>query len=80
MKTITRNTSVISVSLPQSVVSKMEKTRRTKGQSRSSFIANLIEKENEDSRWQDIYAKGQETAKKFKITSEDDIDKILHVS
>lgn len=31
-----------------------------------------------DNLWVNLYKKGAETAKKFKITSEKDIDKILH--
>jgi hypothetical protein len=48
--------------------------------SRSAFIASLIDKEAENARWEKIYKKGEETAKKFKITSEEDIDRILHAS
>lgn len=81
MKVIQRNTTeVFSVSLPKSVVSKLEKERVAKGQSRSAFIASLIDQTTEDSRWQRLYKKGAETAKKFKITSEEDIDKILHAA
>lgn len=80
MTVIARNTKVVSVSLPNSAMRLLEKTRKSKGQSRSAFITSLIEKEAEEARWQRIYAKGQVTAKKFKITSEDDIDRILHAS
>lgn len=78
--TIPRNTQVVSVSLPRQLARKLERTRKARGQSRSAFIASLIDKEAEETRWQRIYKKGQETAKKFKITSEEDIDRILHAS
>jgi metal-responsive CopG/Arc/MetJ family transcriptional regulator len=78
--TVPRNTQVVSISLPKRVASKLEQARKTRGQSRSAFIASLIEKEAEEARWQRIYKKGQETAKEFKITSEEDIDRILHAS
>jgi metal-responsive CopG/Arc/MetJ family transcriptional regulator len=78
MKNITRNTEVISISLPKETADKLEKTRKARGQSRSALITSLIDREAEEGRWQKIYKKGQETAKTFKITSEDDIDRILH--
>lgn len=78
MKTITRKTAVISVSLPKAVVKSLEATRKRTGQSRSAFVASLIEKRGEDARWERIYRKGSETARRLKITSEDDIDRLLH--
>lgn len=79
MKNIQRNsTEVISISLPKPVVKKLEKERSTRGQSRSAFVASLIDQVSEQERWQRIYKKGAQTAIKFKITSEEDIDRILH--
>ena len=69
MKDITRNTEVVSVSLSKVIADKLENTRRLRGQSRSAFIASLIDKEAEEVRWQKIYKRGQETAREFKITS-----------
>lgn len=78
MKTIQRTTEVISVSLPKNVAQKLEWARKVEGQSRSAFIASMIEQIAEDKRWQRIFQKGEQTARKFKITSEDDIDRLLH--
>lgn len=78
MKTVNRKTAVISVSLSKDAARKLEKARRVNGQSRSAFIASLIEKETEQERWQRIYERGQKSARVFKITSEDDIDRLLH--
>ena len=75
---INRNTQVISISLSSKVVDKLEKARKVRGQSRSAFVASLIEKQREEERWQKIYKLGAVTARKFKITSEDDIDRLLH--
>lgn len=77
---ITRNTAVVSISLPQMVAAKLDTVCRQRGQTRSALIASLIEKEAEDSRWQRIYRNGQDTAKRMKITSEEDINRILHAS
>ncbi len=78
MKNIVRNTEVISVSLPKNVAQKLERSRKLTGQSRSAYLTSLIENIVEDQRWQRIYRKGEETARTFKITSEEDIDRILH--
>ena len=75
---IQRTTDVVSVSLPKNISQKLEVERRKKGQSRSAFISSLIDNASKDELWQEIYGWGRETAKKFKITSEDDIDRILH--
>lgn len=80
MKNIQRNTAVISVSLPKDIAQKLERTRKIRGQSRSAFISSLVNQLAENDRWQRIYKKGEQTAHKFKITSEDDIDRILHQS
>ena len=80
MTVILRNTEVVSISLPKRVAKKLRVVSKSKGQSRSAFIASLIEKEAENARWEKIYKNGEETAKKFKITSEEDIDRILHAS
>ena len=73
-----RTSQVISVSLMPEMFKRMENARISSGQSRSSFITDLIARYTEDQRWQKIYQKGAETAEKFNITSESDIDKILH--
>lgn len=64
--------------MPKKVVLKLEKSRSLSGQSRSAFISSLIENISEEQRWQRIYQRGAKTARDFKITSEDDIDRILH--
>lgn len=75
---ISRKTEVISISLPPTLVEQLEKLRERFGQSRSAFIAFLINRYSEDSRWNAIYEKGARTARKFSIKSEEDIDRILH--
>ena len=75
---IQRTTHVISISMPKNVVFKLERNRENSGQSRSAYISSLINRASENERWQRIYQKGAKTARSFKITSEDDIDRILH--
>jgi len=78
MKNIIRNTDVISVSLPKNITKKLERERKLRGQSKSAFIASLINQTAEEERWQRIYKLGKQTAKSLSITSEEDIDRILH--
>jgi metal-responsive CopG/Arc/MetJ family transcriptional regulator len=78
MKNIIRNTQVISISLPQGVATKLERVRKARGQSRSAYIASLVNKEAQEEQWQNIYKKGEKTALRFGITNEEDIDRILH--
>ena len=78
MKSVTRSTAVISVSLPKEIVRKLEEARKQQGQSRSAFIQALIDKETERRNWEKMYELGRKTAKRMNITSEDDIDRIIH--
>ncbi|MEK9147263.1 MAG: hypothetical protein AAB639_03635 [Patescibacteria group bacterium] len=78
MKNIVRNTEVISISLPKTTAKKLDRERLLRSQSRSAFIASLVDRAAEEQRWQRLYKKGQETARAFGITSEEDIDRILH--
>ena len=78
MTQITRRTQVVSISLPPKIAKILDEARKKKGQTRSSFIAKLVEKEAEDERWKRLLELGRRTARKFNITSEDDIDRILH--
>lgn len=80
MTKIIRKTEVVSISLPKQTVKILEEERTKSKQSRSSYIASLIEKERNDREWEQILKWGKETAKKFRVTSEDDIDRILHES
>lgn len=77
---IQRTTHVISISLPTKVAFKLEEGRKKNGQSRSAYISSLIDQATEEKRWQEIYKLGEKTARKFKITSEEDINRILHES
>jgi metal-responsive CopG/Arc/MetJ family transcriptional regulator len=78
MKSISRNTQVISISLPKNLARKLDQDRARRGQSRSAYVASLVDRAAEDARWERIYKWGRETTRKLKITSEDDIDRILH--
>lgn len=77
---ITRTTTVVSVSLPPPLVRQLDTLRKKAGTSRSSIVASLIERYAMEKQWSQIRRWGEETAKKFRITSEDDIARILDAS
>lgn len=77
---ISRSTTVVSVSLPATLVRQLDTLRKKAGTSRSSIVASLIERYAMEKQWSQIRRWGEETAKKFRITSEDDIARILDAS
>lgn len=77
---ITRTTTVVSVSLPPTLVEQLDAIRRKSGVSRSSIVASLIERYVMKKQWSRIRRWGEKTARKFSITSEDDIARILDAS
>lgn len=77
---ITRTTTVVSVSLPPPLVRQLDALRKKSGTSRSSIVASLIERYAMEKQWNEIRRWGEETAQKFRITSEDDIARILDAS
>ena len=77
MKQITRNTTVVSVSLDPKIVKKLDKLATNNNQNRSSLIASLINKEVINDGWNTVRKFGQETTLKMKITSEADIYRLM---
>ncbi len=77
---ITRTTTVVSVSLPPMLVRQLDALRKNAGASRSSIVASLIERYAMEKQWEKLRSWGEETARKFRITSEDDIARILDAS
>lgn len=78
LKTASRQTEVVSVSLEPEVYRTLEQMRRRTGQNRSRLVAQLVRQQSEEERWQKLYRRGQETARRFQITSEEDVEKILN--
>ena len=77
---ITRTITVVSVSLPPPLVRQLDALRKKAGTSRSSIVASLIKRYAMEKQWKQLRSWGEETAKKFHITSEDDIARILDAS
>ena len=77
---ITRTTTVVSVSLPPPLVRQLDALRKNAGTSRSSIIASLIERYAMEQKWNRLRRWGEDTGRALRITSEDDIARILDAS
>lgn len=78
MKTIQRNTEVVSISLSAQAAALLDALVKEKKQSKSAVIASLLNTYQEDKEWDKMMAYGRKIGKKLNITSEDDVDRILH--
>lgn len=74
---IKRNTKVVSVSLDPVTLALLDKLRKNTKQTRSSFFAFMLNKYAWDQEWAYLRKVGEETAKKFNITSEEDVYRIM---
>lgn len=75
--TIARNTEVVSVSLRPATVQLLDLTRRKSNQTRSAFISSLVERVALDQEWNTLRRIGDQTAKRMKLLSEDDVYRLL---
>jgi len=69
---------VISLSLPEKYLRKLEKLTEQESKSRSQLIRELLDRYEEDEEWKDIFKWGEETRIKFNIKSEEDILRIIN--
>ena len=76
-KQIKRRTEVVSVSLDPETLSLVDKLRKNTKQTRSAFFSSLIEKYAWDEEWAYLRKVGEKTARKFKITSEEDVYRMM---
>lgn len=76
-KQIRRKTKVVSFSFDPEVILILDKLRQKTGQTRSAYVASLIENYSVKKEWEQIKEWGEETARKFKVTSEEDVYKLL---
>lgn len=74
---VSRTSKVVSVSLTPEVYRLLEKIVKREKKSRSALFKEMIRKYSEDKRWEEIYAWGEATARKFKITSEEDVLRLI---
>lgn len=73
-----RNTTVISISLPPEVLTKLEKIIKETSKTRSEVIKDLLVSYYQDKSWEDIFAWGRNAKEKFNIKSEEDIVRLIN--
>ena len=76
-KTIKRKTKVVSISLDPDTLAVLDRLRRNTRQTRSAFFSSLVERYTWDEEWAYLRKVGEKTAKKLKITSEEDVYRIM---
>lgn len=69
---------IITISLYQKYLKKLDKMSKMENKSRSQLIRELIDKYETDKLWEEIYEIGRKTAKKFNIKSEEDVLRIIN--
>ncbi|MHB8896804.1 MAG: ribbon-helix-helix protein, CopG family [Candidatus Geothermincolia bacterium] len=75
-----RVSKVLSFSLPPDTASKIEDLAKSENRSRSELLREMVsvyERFQAETEWQELFTFGEETARRFKIKSEDDLFKIL---
>ncbi len=76
-----RTTKVLSFSLPPETANKIEDIAKKEQRSKSELLREMVqvyEERQAEDEWQDLFAFGEKTAKRFGIKSEDELFKILN--
>lgn len=76
-----RTTKTITISLPPKLAKEVEKLAKTEKKTKSQLFRDMIAVYEEyvaEKEWQELRRFGEETAKKLGVTSEADIEKIIH--
>lgn len=75
-----RVSKVVSFSLPPDTASKIESLAKSENRSRSELLREMVdvyERSRAETDWQELFAFGEETARRFQIKGEDELFKIL---
>jgi metal-responsive CopG/Arc/MetJ family transcriptional regulator len=76
-----RTTKTLTVSLPPRIYEEIEKLAKMERKTKSELfrdMVNVYEDHLDDERWERLKRLGRATAKKFRVTSEKDIEKLVH--
>ncbi len=76
-----RNTKVMTISLPPETAKTVDRLARAEKKNKSQLIREAVdfyEQMRAEKEWQELRALGSETAKKFGIKSDKDIERIVH--
>ncbi|HEY4695229.1 MAG TPA: ribbon-helix-helix protein, CopG family [Candidatus Nanoarchaeia archaeon] len=72
-------TQTINISIPKSLLEKIDKQAETEARSRSELIREVTRRYIENmEEWQSLREYGREVAKKMGIKSEEDVNRLVH--
>jgi len=78
---MSRSTKTLTVSLPPQVLEEVEKLAAQEKKTKSELFRDMVrvyEDHLDENRWRRLKRLGRETARKLNITSEKDIEKLVH--
>ena len=73
-----RKTKILNISLSKELYEEIENISRGESRTKSDLIREAFRQYSANKKWSEIRAYGDETARRFGIRDEQDIDKILH--
>jgi CopG family transcriptional regulator/antitoxin EndoAI len=73
-----RTTKVMTLSLPPEMVKEVDKLTKDEKRTKSELFREALRKYINDKRWQQIRRWGMETVKKPGISTEEEVDKLIH--
>lgn len=73
-----RKTKILNISLSKELYEEIENISRGESRTKSDLIREAFRQYSANKKWSEIRAYGDETARRFGIKDEQDIDKILH--
>lgn len=76
-----RTTKTLTVSLPPRTFAEIEKLAKLERKTKSELFRDMVkiyEDHLDEERWKRMKRLGEETAKKYHLTSEDVIEKLIH--
>ncbi len=73
-----RSSRVVTISLPPQVLTRLLKTAKAKGMTRSELVREALRHyELEDQEWQALFAYGQRQAQAASIRTEEDVERLI---
>lgn len=73
-----RKTKILNISLSKELYKEIENIAKGESRTKSELIREAFRQYSANKKWSEIRAWGDETARRFGIKDEQDIDKILH--
>jgi CopG family transcriptional regulator/antitoxin EndoAI len=76
-----RTTKTLTVSLPPQIFAEIERLAKVERKTRSELFRDMVkvyEDHLDEERWKRMKRLGEETAKKYRLTSEEVIEKLIH--